>query len=95
MDNEATDPSNCDVMRKRLQYRANHRGIKEMDIILGGFATARINLLSQNELAEFASLMEENDRDLLNWFTGTDEFPHPKLRPIFDRVLAYTHERKL
>ena len=32
-----------DHRRKQLLYRANHRGIKEMDLILGGFATARLD----------------------------------------------------
>ncbi len=95
METEATDPSDCDVLRKRLQYRANHRGIKEMDIILGGFAAARIDRMPESGLAEFAMLMEESDRDLLNWFTGTEEIPHAALRPMFDMILAYTHEQKL
>ena len=61
---------------KRLKYRANHRGIKEMDIVLGGFANERLDALSSQELDDFETLMQENDRDLLIWFTmGRLSFP--------------------
>ncbi|MEM9278896.1 MAG: succinate dehydrogenase assembly factor 2 [Pseudomonadota bacterium] len=72
-----------DKRLKRLKYRANHRGIKEMDIILGGFANARLDALSAEELDDFENLMQENDRDLLMWFTGEAEFPHEALQNIF------------
>jgi len=74
---------------KRLRYRANHRGIREMDIILGGFANDCITGLSTNQLAAFEMLIEENDRDLLNWYTGKVPFPHEDLRKIFERVYAH------
>ena len=78
---------------KRLKYRANHRGIKEMDIILGSFANDRIFELQQQELDHFEKLMEENDRDLLQWFTGEVDFPLDALRPIFDDIKSFTHKR--
>ena len=68
---------------KRLKYRANHRGIKEMDIILGGFASSRLDQLDAASLDAFETLMEEHDRDLLVWFTGEAPFPHDHLRGIF------------
>ena len=72
--------------RKRLQFRANHRGIKEMDIILGRFADARISMLSEDELNSFEKLLEESDRDLLQWFTGEAEFPLEQMKPMFEMV---------
>jgi antitoxin CptB len=64
-----------DVMRKRLMWRASHRGIKEMDLIAGGFAAARLATMSEAELDEFASLMELPDQDLLSWVTQQEEVP--------------------
>ena len=74
---------------KRLKYRANHRGIKEMDIILGRFANDRLDTLNEDEIDTFEALMEEHDRDLLIWFTGEAEFPHVNLKPIFDCIGEY------
>jgi antitoxin CptB len=64
-----------DVMRKRLMWRASHRGIKEMDLIAGGFAAARLATMSEADLDEFASLMELPDQDLLSWVTQQEEVP--------------------
>lgn len=71
---------------KRLKYRANHRGIKEMDIILGGFADRHLSNLSDNALDDFEALLEEHDRDLLAWFTGEAEFSDTALQGIFQEI---------
>lgn len=55
---------------KRMQMRAGHRGTKEMDIILGSFAAARLQDMTANDLDQLDSLMEENDQDLYQWITG-------------------------
>jgi antitoxin CptB len=61
--------------RKQIIYRANHRGIKEMDIILGGYASAFAMEMSADEIDAFVRLMDESDRDLYSWFTGDAALP--------------------
>ena len=78
---------------KRLRYRANHRGIKEMDIVLGRFADARLEALSDAQLDDFEALMSEHDRDLLVWFTGEAEFPFAELQDIFAVVSDFSLNR--
>ena len=78
---------------KRMKYRANHRGIKEMDIILGGFAMAKLDDLDDEMVSQFEALMAEHDRDLLTWFTGEVAFPFQDLQPIFELVTAHTLEQ--
>ncbi len=75
---------------KRLIYRANHRGIKEMDIILGRFATDHLPSMDDETIDAFEMLMSEHDRDLLTWFTGEVPFPLSDLETIFNEVRAYT-----
>jgi len=74
------------VRIKRLKYRANHRGIKEMDIILGGFADQCLEKLDDTEIDAFEHLMNEQDRDLLIWFTGEVDFPHNALNAILNET---------
>lgn len=71
---------------KRLKYRANHRGIKEMDIVIGRFANEMIESLSDDNLDLFEKLMAEHDRDLIVWFTGEQEFPDEDTKPMFEMV---------
>lgn len=71
---------------KRLKYRANHRGIKEMDIVIGRFANEKLDSLSDDNLDLFEQLMAEHDRDLIIWFTGEQEFPDEETKPMFEMV---------
>jgi antitoxin CptB len=71
-----------DVRRRRLLFRSWHRGMREMDLIVGRFSDHAIDHLSDAELADFENLLEVPDRDLLAWVTG--EVPVP---PEFDTAL--------
>ncbi len=64
-----------DARRRRLLWRASHRGIKEMDLILGSFAAARISHMDEAELAELETIIEIPDQELLAWATKTAEIP--------------------
>lgn len=75
---------------KRLIYRANHRGIKEMDIVLGRFAVDHLETMDDEAIDAFEALMSEHDRDLLTWFTGEIPFPLEHLTEMFEQVRAYT-----
>lgn len=80
--------------RKQLLYRANHRGIKEMDIIIGGYADAYIMDMPEDVLNEFETIMSELDRDLLTWFVGEVEVPKNIKSPLFDKILQHTVDRQ-
>lgn len=79
---------------KRLKYRANHRGIKEMDIVIGRFANDKLDHLSDDEIDLFEKLMSEHDRDLLVWFTGEQEFPDDDTRPMFNMVVEHMNSQE-
>lgn len=55
---------------KRLRMRAWRRGIKEMDLILGPWADARAEGLSDGEVDLTEALLGENDHDLYQWVTA-------------------------
>ncbi|MAY32859.1 MAG: succinate dehydrogenase assembly factor 2 [Rhodovulum sp.] len=71
----STEPH--DIRLKRMYMRATHRGIKEMDIILGNFATDRLAAFDTAGLDLFDALLEENDQDLYQWVTGQAPTPAP------------------
>ncbi len=63
------------LVRKRLLYRARHRGTREMDIILGGFAERYVDGFDEGRLAHLAALLELADPDLYNWIAGREPVP--------------------
>ena len=81
-----------DARRRRVLFRSWHRGIKEMDLIMGRFADAHIGTLSDEEVAEFERLIEVTDRDLLGWITGEIPTPENYDTPLFRRLRGFhTH----
>lgn len=78
-----------DVRRKQILFRAWHRGMREMDLIMGHFADAEIASLSDDELAQFERLIDAIDRDLLAWITGEAETPAEYDTPVFRRMKAF------
>jgi len=61
--------------KKRLIYRANYRGFKEADILLGGFLKANIETLSNSELKAFEILLNAKDHDIYDWITQKQPIP--------------------
>ena len=70
MDLPTLSSAALDPQRKKLLFRARHRGMRELDVLLGGFAEARLEGLGAAEVDEFERLMELPDRDVLAWLMG-------------------------
>jgi len=60
-----------EIRRRRAAYRACHRGTKEMDLILGRFAVARLADMTAAELGDFEQLLALPDPLLTQWFSQT------------------------
>jgi antitoxin CptB len=58
------------MRRRRLRYRAWHRGTREMDLVLGPFADSRLEGMDAPTLDRLETLMDEQDADLLTWVMG-------------------------
>lgn len=60
---------------KRLRFRAWHRGTKEADLLIGGFFDAHSAHWSDEEIAWFEALLEEQDVDIMAWAIGSIAVP--------------------
>ena len=77
------------VRRRRLVFRAWHRGTREMDLIMGRFADAHAASLSVADLTAFEALMEAPDPEVFGWITGTKPVPPNYDSPVFRRILSF------
>lgn len=80
------------IIRKRLLWRATHRGIKEMDILIGGYAQSHLVKMSETELSEFEALLEIPDQDLLSWATHQENVPAQLACTMLTDILTYRPE---
>ncbi len=78
-----------DTRRKRLVFRAWHRGTRETDLILGRFADAHVAAFSDRELADFERLLEVPDPSIFVWVTGAEPVPREDASPVLDRLIAF------
>jgi antitoxin CptB len=83
-----------DERRRKLLFRCWHRGMREMDLIMGRFADATVEQLTQDELVELERLMEAPDRELLAWVTGEIEVPSNYDTGLFRRLRDFNHRRE-
>jgi antitoxin CptB len=78
-----------DHRRRKILFRAWHRGIKEMDLIMGRFADARLDQLAAGELDEFELLMQVPDQQLYAWINGGEEVPAERDTPLLRELRDY------
>ena len=67
---------NIDELKKKIIYRSNYRGTKEMDKLLGSFTKTYINELNKDDLVKLEKLLDIDDSNLYNFLNGlkTDVF---------------------
>jgi len=67
---------NIDELKKKIIYRANYRGTKEMDKLMGAFTKNYIDKLSESDLLNLEKLLDVDDTNLFNFLNGfkTDVF---------------------
>lgn len=75
-----------DTRRRRILYRATHRGTHENDILIGGFVAARVASFSDSELDALEEVMELPDADLADWLTGRRAIPPDADSPMLRRI---------
>ena len=62
--------SNIEQFKKKILYRSNYRGTKEMDKILGAFTNKYINKLSHSDLIDLDKLLDIDDNSLYSFYNG-------------------------
>ncbi|MDI9408468.1 MAG: succinate dehydrogenase assembly factor 2 [Candidatus Pacebacteria bacterium] len=77
-----------ELRRKKLYFRAQHRGCREADIIIGGFAEREINSLAPQELDQFEAILDADDGEVLRWLLGLVAVPAGYSAGLIARMVA-------
>ncbi len=76
---------------RRIRFRAWHRGMKEMDFILGRFADRHLASLEDADIVRFEALLEMSDPDLYNWISGRESIPADHDHALTGRIIAFNN----
>lgn len=88
MSGSGRSSAGLDRRRRRVLFRAWHRGMRETDLLLGRFADAEIADLCASDLDDLEALVEAPDGELLQWITGERPVPREFDTPVFRRLKA-------
>ena len=78
--------ADIEQIKKKIIYRSNYRGTKEMDKLLGAFTNKYIDQLNVEDLNELIKFLEIDDNNLYNFYNGLDtniEFEDNKINNLF------------
>lgn len=85
-----------ETRRKRLLYRSRHRGMQELDLLIGRFAEQHLPDFGEDQLARFEALLEVPEPVIYDWLLRRAtppaqmnhdvlqlllKFPYPQTRP--------------
>ncbi len=59
-----------DSIKRKIKYRSEYRGIKEMDLLLSAFVKKYIDKLTYDDLCDLYKLLEKDDDDIFKWYSG-------------------------
>ncbi len=82
---QAHDP---DTRRRRLLFRATHRGTAENDLMIGGFVRGQLDTLTEADVEALEALMDLPDVDLADWLTGRRPISPEDATPMLLRIRA-------
>ncbi|MDE2006905.1 MAG: succinate dehydrogenase assembly factor 2 [Rhodospirillales bacterium] len=80
-----------DPRRRRILYRATHRGTHETDLLVGGYLARRLAGMAEAELDAVEALLEMPDVDLADWLTGRRPIPPEADTPLLRAMRAAAH----
>lgn len=89
MPEPANDP---ETLRRRVLYRASHRGTKEMDWLLGRYAQAKVPDMTADELSGFEEFLALPDPEIQNWLLTPGQALPEGLAGDFVQQLKQFHE---
>ena len=78
-----------EIRRKRLLFQSWHRGMKEMDLVLGNFAERYLAEFTPAQLDTYESLLAEEDADLWIWLTGRSPVPEDVASEVWTLVQEF------
>ena len=85
---------NIEHLKKKIIYRSNYRGTKEMDILLSSFANKYIDVINDSELSLLCDLLDFGDEDLYKFNQVQKTSIEIKQNRITDLFKAFVYKKQ-
>lgn len=84
-------PDGVEALRRKLLFRAGHRGFREMDMFMSAFAEAHLAAMDLAELRDFERVLDLPDQDVFGWITGRAAPSDAERSTMLDRVISFRY----
>ena len=77
-----------DSLKKKIKYRSEYRGIKQMDLLLSNFVNKYINTFNYEELINLYEILEKDDEIIFKWYSNKsidDSIPNNKVSNLLKK----------
>jgi antitoxin CptB len=78
-----------DSLKKKLLYRSNYRGTKELDILLSGFVKKYINELTEEQLLDLTIFLDFEDAEIYDFYHNNVTSKKFEINKISDLLKSY------
>lgn len=86
---ESAAEDNITIKRKQLIFRSWHRGTREIDLMLGRFADAKLPGFDMGQLMLYDRFLNNSDPDIFNWITGAEPVPPAEDNAVMRMLLEF------
>lgn len=83
-----------DARRRRILFRARHRGTHETDLLVGGFVAETVGTMDEAGLDALEAVLELPDPDLFDWLTGRSAVPAEAETPVLRAMVDWAQARR-
>lgn len=81
-----------DGRKRRLLFRAKHRGTYEMDLLIGKYAEIYVPVMDEEALIAFEHIMVLSDIDLTAWLSGSEVIPENEKNPVLQDLCDFAQK---
>ena len=77
-----------DSLKKKIKYRSEYRGIKEMDLLLSKFVNKYIDTFNYDELINLYEILDKDDDVIFKWYSNkntNDSIPINKVSDLLKK----------
>jgi antitoxin CptB len=80
-----------DTRRRKLKFRASHRGMRELDLFMEQFVAAHLDRLDEASLGEFEAILDIPDQQVYSWIMGQAQPPAEMRSRVLDLLLSFRY----
>ncbi len=86
-----TENNDQEIRIKKLKFRAWHRGMREVDLLLGSFADQHLMKFSSDQLTQFEHILDIEDPYLYAWLSGAAALPEEEKSSVMTMMLNFKY----